>query len=45
MSFGRWYRLYKHYQNNHDLTVKGITYEQLRAERDGSVGKKNGEWF
>ena len=41
MTFGKWHRLYKHYQNYHDIKVKGITYEQLRADSD----KKNGEWF
>jgi len=40
MTFGRWYRLFKHYQNHHDMKVKGIAYEQLRAESE----KKNGLW-
>jgi hypothetical protein len=41
MTFGRWYRLYKHHQKNHDIKVKGITYEQLRQAQ----AKKSGEWF
>lgn len=38
MTFGRWYKLYRHYQNHHDLTVKGITYADLRKQQDEDDG-------
>lgn len=40
MTFGKWFKLYKHYQNNHDIIVKGITYAQLRTEQ-----RKRDEWL
>jgi hypothetical protein len=40
MTFGKWYKLYRHFQNYHDIKVKGISYEQLRAEQ-----KKKDEWL
>jgi len=33
MTFGKWYRLYKHFQNYHDIKVKGTSYAELRQQQ------------
>jgi hypothetical protein len=33
MTFGKWFKLFKHYQTQHDIKVKGLTYQQLREEQ------------
>lgn len=40
MTFGRWFRLYKHFQNYHDIKVKGISYKELREQQ-----AKSDEWL
>jgi hypothetical protein len=40
MTYGKWYRLFKYFQNYHDIKVSKITYRQLRAEQH-----KRDEWL
>lgn len=40
MTFAKWYKLYKHFQNYHDIKVKGVSYAELRKKQ-----AKKDEWF
>lgn len=33
MTYSKWYKQFKFYQNYHDIKVKGVSYQELREQQ------------